>query len=413
MWSAVVVLLWCSLTVGACGGQSDSRSPQPAPDRSRDILAITTPPDGSTTRLRRFDRDTLSPRPGGVDLGEYHDAWAFSPDRRTLAVGTFARTGVRLVDVAALRIIRDIPMPIAAVGVGWISPDRIAVLLQRGGILVIDAQTGEVRRRWPLSYRLPCDSQRQATTPHGVMFVIATRREGTVRLVRVSEAGLRVVELERVRAPSGGRTCGAAGFTVDPSGERALVVASRGPIAEVNVGSLAVTYRDSPRLRAVLGQRADCRGCTGRWTAVWPAARTVAIAGVDVMERRGAWPTETPAGAVLVDTSTWSVRLIDRAAGDVASTGDGTLLTFGGMRAGVRATALAGIRRWVTLRGSRVRSATVAGNRVYVLDDPPRVTRVLDANTGALIVSKSTALARFEVLTGRTGSGDAIPLVEG
>src|SRR5688500_4363070 len=86
--------------VTGCG--SGAASSQPPADGT--VLAISTPLDGSTTSLRLLDSRTLAPRPGGFDLGEYHDAWAFSPDRTTLAVGTFARTGLRLIDPVTLRL---------------------------------------------------------------------------------------------------------------------------------------------------------------------------------------------------------------------------------------------------------------------------------------------------------------------
>lgn len=366
--------------------------------------------------LRRLGADTLAPRAGGIDLGEYHDAWTFSPDRLTLAIGTFGRTGVRLVDPAALRVVRDIPMPVAAIGIGWITPERIAVLLQRGGVVIVNARDGRIERRWRLSYRLPCRQRRQATTPHGVVFVVASRDDSAIRLIRVDDdAGIRILELPRVQAPSSPQMCGASAFAIDPAGQRALVAGSRGPVAEVDLGSLAVTYPASPKLREKLGQSTDCptrRDCTGRRTAVWPAAHTLAIGGVNRTERRGA-RTETPTGIALIDTRTWSGRLIDRSASEVTTTADGTHLTFGGGRSGVRAAALDGTPRWAALQDEKVRSTSVAGNRVYALDAAATATHVLDAATGARISSTATDLGHLDVLTGRTDAGDPVASPEG
>ncbi len=133
---------WLALAATLLAGCGVDAAPPAAP-AAESILAITTPPDGGSTVLGRFDADTLAPLEGSFDLGEYHDAWAFSPDRRTLALGTFARTGVRLIDPVSLRLERDVPMPIAAIGVGWVSAERVAVLLQSGGVVLIDART------WP------------------------------------------------------------------------------------------------------------------------------------------------------------------------------------------------------------------------------------------------------------------------
>lgn len=388
--SAAAACLAVAATGCGAGG------PTPAQDADRgEILAITIPPDASTTHLRRLDADTLTPRGGAVDLGEYHEAWAFSPDGRALAVGTFARTGVRLVDPVALRIVRDVPMPIAAVAVGWVGPDRIAVLLQKGGVVIVEASSGRIERRWPLSYRLPCSGRRAATTPSGVVFVVAARRGGAVRLLRVDGDGdLRTRALARVRAPATRRTCGSPGFAVDPSGRRALVAGSRGPVAEVDLASLAVTYRSVRGLPRGLRARPSCRSrrplCTGPRTLDWPIARTAVLAGSNAGRA---------AGAVAIDTTAWSARPIDSRAADLEVAEDGAVLSFGGS-GGLRASRLGGALRWTALRGTRVRAVAVAGTQLYALDDPPRATRILAARTGA-VVGRAGPLGRLEILTGR------------
>jgi hypothetical protein len=229
-------------------------------------MAITTPLDRSTTRLGRLDRLTLGPGGDAVDLGEYHEAWAFSPDGQTLAVGTFVRTGVRFVDVAGLRLVRDVPMPIAAVGVGWVAHDRVVALLQKGGVVLVDARDGSIVGRRRLSYAPPCAGRRQATTPSRVVFVVATGR-GVIRLVRIDASGdVTRVSLPRLRAQSSARTCSAPGFAVDPSGGRALVAAVQGPLAEVDLADMSVRYRHVRGLPRGLRRRTRCpRGwCIGR-----------------------------------------------------------------------------------------------------------------------------------------------------
>lgn len=403
----LIAVIGSSWTGGATGGQA----PNPPGTSPTTVLAITTPPDASSTLLRQVDAETLAPRADALDLGEYHDAWAFSADRRQLAVGTFARTGVRFIDPDALTIKRDVPLPVAAVALGWSSPGRVAVLLQRDGVALVDANKGTIVRRWPLSYRFPCERRRQAVTTHGVVFVVGTR-EGAVRLIRVDADGdLRVVSLPRVRTPLSSRTCSSAAFAVDPSGSRAVVAGSRGPIAEVTLASLAVRYRNSPTLRRALGQVTACRPanriCTGRRSAVWSAAHTLAISGVNFSGRRGIRPKATPAGVSVINPTTWSARRLDRSATDVAVMRDGTLLTFGGHRRGVRATSGNGSLRWAALNAERVRSVSVSGDRVYAVNEPGTRTHVLDAATGALLASPTTNIFRLDLLTGRIHSGDA------
>lgn len=290
--------------------------------------------------------------------------------------------------------------------VGWISSDRVAALLQSGGLVIIDARTGQVERRWPLSYRVPCDQRRQARTPYGVVFLLVGPA-GAARLVRVDADGLiRVINLPRIRAPSDGFSCGAVAFAVDPEAERAILLTGRGPIAEVALKSMTVTYRARPRALSLSPACRRARGaCTSGRTAIWSSGDTVAVSGTDSIDRPGVRPIQSPAGAVALDTRTWSARSIDRTATGVAFIGSDTILAFGGARSGLSATTVGGQRVWSALKGRQARKVAVAGNRIYVLDNPPRTTRVLDTKNGTLIFSQPRPRGRLDVLTGRTEAG--------
>ena len=368
------------------------------------ILAISTPLDGSSTELRRLDAATLAPRSHGLDLGEYHDAWALSPDGRTLAVGTFLRTGLRLIDPATVRLDLDVPLPVAAIGVGWLDRERVAVLLQRGGAILVDARRGRILRRWPLRYRPPCQGRRQAVTPYGVVFVVAAGNGGRLRVLRIGSAGrLDVVLLGRVRSPSSGRGCGVPALAVDPTGRRAFVAGSHGPAAIVDLRSLRVSFRPE---RSVAGPcRPAVRACTTRRSAVWPTPTAVAVAGIEQVERRGRRPTERPLGLTAIDVRTRSTRVLDRSAGGVASMPDGSLLAFGGRRGGIRALTTGGVGRWTALPGARMRTAQATDRHVYLLDDAGEATYVLDAVSGR-VLSKSAGRGRLDVLSGRDEAGD-------
>lgn len=415
----MIALAFCLVLSTGCGGGSGARSSnaQVTTDDAggagpASVLAITTPADGSTTTLQRLEADTLAPVAAGTALGEYHGAWAFSRDRRVLAVGTFARTGVRLIDPRSLAITRDIPLPVAVVALGWVSPDRIAVLLQRGGVVVVDADRGRIERRWPLSYSVPCGATRQAVTPDGVIFVI-TGRSGTARLLRVDAAGqLRVVTLSRVRAPSGPRTCGAPALAADPAGRRAIVLGSHGPLADVDLASLSVAYHPQRELRRAIGQPAGCargRICTAKVVAAWLDDKTVVTGLTRWTEAREARPVASAGGVAVIDSRTWSARVVDRRAGDFALARDKGLLTFGAQRRGVRAIAADGTTRWVALRQRRLRNATATAGRVYALDEAADRAHVLDAATGTELATPRLALGRLQILTGRSHAGDPHP----
>ena len=415
----VIALAFCVVLTAACGSGSSADSSQTQiptkaenDARAAGVLAITTAADGSTSTLQRLDADTLAPLSAGTDLGEYHGAWAFSRDRRVLAVGTFARTGVRLIDPASLATTRDIPLPVAAVALGWVSRERIAVLLQRGGVVVVDTARGRIERRWPLSYSVPCGATRQAVTPHGAIFVI-TGRSGTVRLLRIDADGqLRVVTLSRVRAPSGRRSCGAPALAADPAGQRAVVLASDGPLAEIDLASLPVAYHRQRELRRATGQRASCprpRICVAKVAAAWLDDKTVVTGLTRWTEAREARPVASGGGVAVIDSHTWSTRVVDRQAGDFALAPDKGLLTFGAQRRGVRAITAGGTTRWVALRQRRLRAITATAGRVYALDEAADRAHVLDAATGTELAAPRLALGRLQILTGRSHAGDPHP----
>lgn len=382
-----------------CGAGASSSDPS----ADETVLAVSTPLDGSTTLLRRLDPRTLAPRTGRSDLGEYHDAWAFSPDHGTLAVGTFARTGLRLIDPLTLRLKRDVPMPIAAIGVGWIDPARVAVLLQRGGVVLVDTQRGRIQQRWRLEYGMTCQA-RQAVTPHGVVFLIASRGDDGLRLLRIDPSGrLDVVALAHIGSPSSRRACDGPALAVDPAGRRAFVAGAAGPAAIVDLGSLRVSYRPE---RGLAGRcRRTARLCTARRDAIWSKQGTLAVAGIEYVARRGARPREQALGLTLIDTTTWSSRAVDRSAGRVAAMRDGSWLAFGGTRPGIRAVTPTGNARWTALRGTRIRAAQATGRHVYALDYAGRVTYVLDASSGRSL-STSAGHGRLDILSERDEAGD-------
>lgn len=356
--------------------------------------------------LRRLDADTLAPRPGGrFTLGEYHDAWAFSPDRRILAFGTYRRTGLRLVDPVTLRPVRDVPMPIAAIGLGWVDPERVAVLLQSGGVVLVDARRGQILRRWPFEYQLPCEGLRQTVTPHGVVFAIASQTGGGLRLLRIGPSGeLDVADLGRARSPSTGRGCGVPALAVEPSGRRAFVAGSHGPAAIVDLRSLHVSYRSERRLTGPC--RLTVRVCTARRGAIWSTPGVLALSGVERTARPGARPRERALGVAVVNTAGRRSRWVDRSAGRVAAMRNGTLLAYGGRRRGIRAVTPSGVTRWTALRGTLIRTAQATDRRVYVLDAAGKATYVLDARSGRSL-SKSAGRSRLDVLNGRDEAGDS------
>lgn len=134
---------------------------------------------------------------------------------------------------------------------------------------------------------------------------------------------------------------------------------------------------------------------------------TPAIAGIGYVVRRGARPRERALGLALINTTTWSSRVVDRSAGQVAALRDGSWLAFGGRRPGIRAVTPSGETRWTALRDTQVHTAQATSRHVYVLDHAGKTTYVLDAASGRTL-STSVGRGRLDVLSGRDEAGDPL-----
>ena len=105
------------------------------------LIGVLSPFDGSAATLARLDPVSLRPAGPRVRLGEYHDAWAFSPDGSQLALGNGGQgrvcgRGVCVVDAGDMAVTSDIDTPIAVEALAWVRPRRVVAVLQLGGIVV-------------------------------------------------------------------------------------------------------------------------------------------------------------------------------------------------------------------------------------------------------------------------------------
>jgi hypothetical protein len=87
---------------------------------------------GKPAELVRLDPLTLEPLPGRrVALPYGISGWAWSPDRRLLALGGFDDDVVHVVDPARMRLVRKVRFGIVARApqqVAWLGPRRLAVV---------------------------------------------------------------------------------------------------------------------------------------------------------------------------------------------------------------------------------------------------------------------------------------------
>jgi hypothetical protein len=191
------------------------------------------------------------------------------------------------------------------------------------------------------------------------------------RLVVVDVEGrTRLTIIDRIRAGAisdeehHSRTI-SPGLAVDPESRRAFVVPHAGPIAEIDLQTLRVTYHelDQPsllgRLLSWLTPAAQAKVLEGLVReARWLGDGMLAVSGVDyslAASATGQPPlVAAPAGLSLVNTRSWTSRVLDDQASGFA-VGSGLVVAQGGswdsgqergQGPGLRAFGLDGRQRW-------------------------------------------------------------------
>jgi hypothetical protein len=402
-------LVVCALVVvvaGCSGG--DERRPAQAPTAPATatpasraplvepgaLLGVITPWSGNAgSLLAPVDRRSLEAGVPWADLGEYHAAWSVSPDGRMAAFGISAAgrrigIGIRVIDLATLRTVKDLEVGIVAEAVGWLAPDRLAAFLQSGEVVVVDPLSGrEVSRKALGAISCPF-APPSAVTRAG--FVLLTPDAGVARLVVADGDGrVRSARLTRFALGEGRGVCERAGLAVDRARLVAYVVGARTLIAEVDLRTMRVREHRlaaAPRLLSTTG----CPTCGAQRAAVWLGGGRLAVAGVNARAQTASRFTIRPGGAAVVDTRRWTGRSIARHAGAVLRAGD-HLVVYDGRHPSMRPRHGDGLRvhdrsgrlRYTTLEGERVGTVQIAGGRAYAFTT--RGVRVVDLERGRVI----------------------------
>jgi hypothetical protein len=304
--------------------------------------------------LAWLDPRTLRPRPGPrVRLRYGVSSFGWSPDRSLLVLGDVDDDALHLVDPWRLRRLGTVEFGIVAEApqeLAWLGPRRLAVVAGDPGdgatLVMVDPVAGRVLSRRPLA---PASLRVAAAGDRLVLLRSESERVAPVQLQVVDDRGrVRSVRLDRVTAgfqnPPDWDRPGAygitrdAGLAVDPAGGRAFVVAAGATVAEVDLASLRVSYRQlrQPasllrRLAHWLVPPAEAKQVAGSWrSACWLGDGSLAVSGADASMTTVAtqrMDTRTN-GLKLVDTRSWTVRPLDPVAGS-ASWQAGRLLAFG------------------------------------------------------------------------------------
>jgi hypothetical protein len=352
-------------------------------------VAVFSPFDGSARTLARLAPHSLRPAVPRVRLPEYHDNWSFSPDGSRVALGMggagdVCGRGICVVDMRSMTIAAQIHAPTAVEAVAWLRPRRIVGVLQTGGIIVGDPVTGAVvlRRDFPYDTFYPAVARTSAG--FAVMFDSVP-----ARLMLVDPRGeMRSVALNGIARN--------AGLAADRRTGRAFVVGAGRRVAVVDLRTMTVKYR---RVRVPRMTRSR--------EALWLGRGLLALWG------------GSGAGAHVVDTRTWSVRTVSRAATGVRRAA-GRLLVYSDRRVGragrgigLRVFTRDGARLVQHLFGTRKLSMEVAGGRAYVAGPDARGRRtawIVDARSGERIRTLAPPRRAYDVriLGSRLGSG-ALP----
>jgi hypothetical protein len=358
-----------------------------APASASDSAALAREPllatrdSGSSSRL--FYVDPVSLRPvGRKSLGlDFHwGDFARSPDGSLLALSRNDAPELRFVRLGGLRRAGAMRFPNGSFvrPVAWPSPHLLLALLDPAPqrILAIDPSARKVLWERSMDGSV-LDIGRSADG----LVVLAAPAKGigpaTIATIGL-DGSLKSVVLDRIVAGSQRDERPAdfvgevrwPGLAVDPDGNRAYVVGASEPVARVDLASMSVTYHG--------GSRTLAKAVSGPWRqAIWLGNGMLAVAGSDSSVRTDAQgnvqQTVTPTGLLLVDTRTWSVRMLQADAAAAIASG-GSLLAYGASYdsatdtkgSGLTVYGLNGTRRGNLFGRTPISSVEAQGGLAYV-----------------------------------------------
>ena len=338
-----------------------------AGDAARTYVLAVEGTDARIT-LSRVDPLTLTRIGRPIMLGELHAGRAVSPDRSRVALGISApgrtaRVGVRVIDLRRWKVLANIGAGIAVEALWWPSARRVVCVLNRNGFVVADPVTGKVVKRvmLPVAANLSLQTHGAAVTPHGLAVLLDDRDAAgpAPPTVAVASVGgtVRTVTVDRILKGHGNDA------TLTAAGDRAVVLGG-GLAAEIDLGTLAVTYHD------VAAPAAGAR----RVNAVDVGGGVVAVSGVRA--------DGSPSGLDLLDTPAWQTRHLEDDAASIALAG-GTILAWREKAPGVRGYGRDGTRAFAILDDSEIKGVVVAGSTAYV--QTGTATVIVDAASGMIV----------------------------
>jgi hypothetical protein len=409
-------------------GKSEVAAPAPSsPLPTRPFVAVVQRTPASSAMLARFGPVSLRRLSPQIEIGEYHRTWSISPDGRQLALGVSAgsasatqpprplrrRIGIYIVDLETMKLVGELQTGVAAVAVEWLGPRLLAAALQRGGTVFLDPRTGRIVRRWR-AFSFPDAS---APARDGLVLLFPKVREAgaSAPLIRVSgpprlaivDAGgrLQSVTLKRIQLGiaeiAGTFYEDRAALAVDPVRGRAYVAAADGPVAEVALRTMRVTYHEVPR--PATEDEGVVRARQRR--ALWLGGDKLAVFGVNLGAAENDPFAAAPAGVFVIDTADWNACVLDAKAGG-AAVAAGQLMTYAGTRAtaadanqrGLRGYSRGSRDAWQVLDDRHVWDVDIVGAYAYARTE--RALYVVDTTSRRILATVARPLEVVDVIHG-------------
>jgi hypothetical protein len=333
--AGLLLIAGCS---GAGGPPKVPVTSSRAPDSGGQLLGAIFREAPASLRLARLDPRSLEPLPGRrLDLPGPWWVLSVAPDRSMAVLGNEPAGELAVVDLAGMRSLGRIGVRSLAwtETSRWIGRSRLLLVMgelpvgRHSVLLTLDPHARRVLHR----RRLPGPVLTSGHLAGGLVLLLAPDRGiGPATLAVVDDhARIRTVTLPGIAAGYQSVETGALlvdrqalpGLAVDPAGRRAYVVAAGAPVAEVDLTTLRVGYHRLARPTSLLRRLANwflppaaAKGTTDgpARSALWLGDGLLAVAGSDAVAsntRQGAREVQRPSGLQLIDTRTWTVRMLD------------------------------------------------------------------------------------------------------
>jgi hypothetical protein len=352
--------------------------------------------EGRSAKLVVLDPETLEVADGpSVVLGpQFGVTWAFSPDRSHFVYADSSR--LRFFDLFTFTLERDLFF-LGGGDVAWLDAQTVVMLRRADTNAVevdkVDASTHAVRSRQLLKGTVLATR----TLPGMVVALLGrSGKIGPARLLVVGSGRARVVALPTVRAgtvwarnpPVG--TMRLPALALDEATRTAYVADPSGFVVEVPLGTL------QPVIHALRGSFAKVVHSSQR-RALALGDGLLAITGEELSPER-----LQPAGLQLVDTRTWSSRLLELGARAAWASGEGLLVAGASWDRSAHTRAAMGLALLDRAGQARFRlfgsSSTwvnmVVGKRAYVGVEGETQAVVVELTTGQVIGRRAWSLPR-------------------